>query len=209
MEVTLEVSAKLVKELRDRTGAGMMDCKKALQESNGDIEVAVDYLRAKGILKAAKKTGRATKEGIIGAYIHPGDKLGVLIEVNCETDFAARTDKFMELVRNLAMQVAAANPICVNREEVPLDVLEREKQIYRVQALESGKPEKVIEKMIEGKLEKFYKENCLMEQSYIRDPEKSVEDVIKEAIATIGENIKVARFVRYQLGESDKESQSD
>lgn len=205
----MEVSAKLVKELRDRTGAGMMDCKKALQESNGDIEVAVDYLRAKGILKAAKKTGRATKEGIIGAYIHPGDKLGVLIEVNCETDFAARTDKFMELVRNLAMQVAAANPICVNREEVPLDVLEREKQIYRVQALESGKPEKVIEKMIEGKLEKFYKENCLMEQSYIRDPEKSVEDVIKEAIATIGENIKVARFVRYQLGESDKESQSD
>lgn len=205
----MEVSAKLVKELRDRTGAGMMDCKKALQETNGDVEAAVDYLRAKGILKAAKKTGRATKEGIIGAYIHPGDKLGVLIEVNCETDFAARTEKFMELVRNLAMQVAAANPICVRREEVPPDVLEREKQIYRAQALESGKPEKVIEKMIEGKLEKFYKENCLMEQSYIRDPEKTIEDVIKEAIATIGENIRVARFVRYQLGESEKETQTE
>lgn len=205
----MEVSAKLVKELRDRTGAGMMDCKKALQETKGDIEAAVDYLRAKGILKAAKKTGRATKEGIIGAYIHPGDKLGVLIEVNCETDFAARTEKFMELVRNLAMQVAAASPICVRREEVPPDVLEREKQIYRAQALESGKPEKVIEKMIEGKLEKFYKENCLMEQSYIRDPEKTIEDVIKEAIATIGENIRVARFVRYQLGESEKETQAE
>lgn len=205
----MEVSAKLVKELRDRTGAGMMDCKKALQETKGDIEAAVDYLRAKGILKAAKKTGRATKEGIIGAYIHPGDKLGVLIEVNCETDFAARTEKFMELVRNLAMQVAAANPICVRREEVPPEVLEREKQIYRAQALESGKPEKVIEKMIEGKLEKFYKENCLMEQSYIRDPEKTIEDVIKEAIATIGENIRVARFVRYQLGESEKEAPAE
>ena len=150
----MEISAKLVKELRDRTGAGMMDCKKALKETDCDIEAAVDFLRTKGILKASKKSGRTTQEGIIGSYIHPGEKIGVLIEINCETDFAARTDGFQDLVRNIAMQVAATNPACVRREEIPSETLDREKQIYRTQALESGKPEKIIDKIIDGKVEK-------------------------------------------------------
>jgi len=201
----VEINAKIVKELRDKTGAGMMDCKKALTETNGDPEAALDYLRQKGILKAAKKTGRATREGQVAAYIHPGSKIGVLIEVNCETDFAARTPKFSELVKNLAMQVAAANPICVQPEDVPEAVLEREKNIYRAQAAESGKPPQVIEKMVEGKLRKFFEESCLLEQNYIRDPEKKVGDMVKEAIAEIGENIHVARFARFQLGETQTE----
>lgn len=198
----MEISAKTVKELRDKTGAGMMDCKKALQEVDGDIEAAVDYLREKGILKAAKKAGRATREGQVASYIHPGSKIGVLIEVNCETDFAARTETFNELVKNLSMQVAASNPIAVAREDITDEVIEREKKVYRAQALESGKPEKVVEKMVEGKMRKFFEENCLLEQSYIRDPDKKVEDIIKEAIADMGENIGVSRFVRYQLGEN-------
>jgi len=198
----VEISAKTVKELRDKTGAGMMDCKKALQEVDGDIEAAVDYLREKGILKAAKKAGRATREGQVASYIHPGSKIGVLIEVNCETDFAARTETFNELVKNLSMQVAASNPIAVAREDITDEVIEREKKVYRAQALESGKPEKVVEKMVEGKMRKFFEENCLLEQSYIRDPDKKVEDIIKEAIADMGENIGVSRFVRYQLGEN-------
>ena len=201
----MEINAKIVKELRDKTGAGMMDCKKALTETNGDPEAALDYLRQKGILKAAKKTGRATREGQVAAYIHPGSKIGVLIEVNCETDFAARTPKFSELVKNLAMQVAAANPVCVRPEDVPETVLEREKNIYRAQAAESGKPPQVIEKMVEGKLRKFFEESCLLEQNYIRDPEKKVGDMVKEAIAEIGENIHVARFARFQLGETQTE----
>ena len=202
----MEISAKLVKELRDQTGAGMMDCKKAPKETDCDIEAAVDFLRTKGILKASKKSGRTTQEGIIGSYIHPGEKIGVLIEINCETDFAARTDGFQDLVRNIAMQVAATNPACVRREEIPSETLDREKQIYRTQALESGKPEKIIDKIIDGKVEKYFKENCLMEQDYIRDPEKTVEELVKETIGTIGENIIVARFVRFQLGESASES---
>ena len=201
----MEINAKIVKELRDKTGAGMMDCKKALQETNGDPEAAVDYLRQKGILKASKKSGRATREGQIGAYIHPGSKIGVLIEVNCETDFAARTPKFTELVKNLSMQVAAANPICVRSEDVPETVLERERNIYRAQAAESGKPENVIEKIVEGKIRKFYEESCLLNQNYIRDPEKKVEDIVKAVIAEIGENIYVARFARFQLGETKAE----
>jgi len=205
----LEISAKLVKELRDRTGAGMMDCKKALEETRGDMEAAVDFLRKKGILKAAKKTGRATREGVVASYIHPGGKIGVLIEVNCETDFAARTDRFQDLVKNLAMQIAAANPLCVRREDVSPEVLERERQIYKSQALESGKPEKMLDKITEGKLNKFYAENCLLEQNYIRDPDKKVEDIVKEAIAEIGENILVSRFARFQLGETYKESPED
>lgn len=202
----MEISAKIVKELRDRTGAGMMDCKKALTETGSDLEAAVDFLRKKGILKAAKKTGRATREGLIGSYIHPGGKIGVLIEVNCETDFAARTDKFQELAKNLAMQIAAANPVCVRREEVSAEKIEREKQIYRSQALESGKPEKMLDKIIEGKLNKFFADSCLLEQNYIRDPDKTVEDMVKAAIGEIGENIHVSRFSRFQLGESYKET---
>jgi len=198
----LEISAKLVKELRDRTGAGMMDCKKALKETGGDVESAVDFLRQKGILKAEKKAGRATTEGQIAAYIHPGSKIGVLIEVNCETDFAARTDTFGELVKNLSMQVAAAAPICVRREELSEELVERERNIYRKQALESGKPENVIDKIVDGKMKKFYEENVLLEQAYIRDPDVKVEDIIKRAVAEIGENIRVARFTRYQLGET-------
>ena len=200
----MEISAKLVKELRDKTGAGMMDCKKALEETGSNIEAAVDFLRKKGILKAAKKTGRATREGMIGSYIHPGGKIGVLVEVNCETDFAARTDKFQELVKNLAMQIAAANPVCVRREDVPPEILDRERLIYRSQALESGKPEKMLDKIVDGKLNKFFADNCLLEQGYIRDSEKTVENVIKEAIASIGENIQVTRFARFQLGETSK-----
>ncbi len=201
----MEIAAKQVKELRDKTGAGMMDCKKALQETKGDMEAAVDFLRQKGILKAAKKSGRATREGQIGAYIHPGSKIGVMIEVNCETDFAARTEAFSDLVKNMAMQVAAANPICVYREELPEEVLEREKNIYRAQAKESGKPENVIEKIVEGKMRKYFEDNCLIEQSYIRDPDKKVEDIIKETIADLGENVTIARFARYQLGGTQSE----
>jgi len=198
----LEISAKLVKELRDKTGAGMMDCKSALKETKGDVETALDLLRQKGILRAAKKAGRATREGRVSAYIHPGSKIGVLIEVNCETDFAARTETFTELVKNLAMQVAATSPFCVRREEMPEDEMEREKNVYRAQAEESGKPENIIEKMVEGKMRKFYEENVLMEQRYIRDPDKKVEDIVKEAIADLGENIDIARFARFQLGEN-------
>lgn len=202
----MEISAKVVKDLREKTGAGMMDCKKALQEVGGDIEKAIDYLRQKGILKASKKSGRATREGLIYSYIHPGSKIGVLIEVNCETDFAARTEKFGLLVRNLAMQVAATNPISVGREGIRPEVLEREKNIYRAQMLEDeknkDKPEALIEKIIEGKVRKFYEEVCLLEQNYVREPERKVEDIIKSGISEIGENINVARFVRYQLGET-------
>ncbi len=198
----MEINAKMVKELRDRTGAGMMDCKKALTETGGDVESAVDFLRQKGILKAEKKAGRATTEGQVAAYIHPGSKIGVLIEVNCETDFAARTDTFSELVKNLSMQVAAAAPMCVRREELSEELVERERAVYRKQALDSGKPENVVDKIVEGKLGKYYEENVLLEQAYIRDPDMKVEDVIKEAVADIGENIRVARFTRYQLGET-------
>lgn len=197
----MEISAKTVKELRDKTGAGMMDCKKALKETNGDIEASVDFLRTKGILKAGKKTGRATREGQVISYIHPGGKIGVLIEVNCETDFAARTETFQGFVRSLAMQVAATSPMCVSRDDMPQETIDREMAIYRQQALESGKPEKILDKIAEGKLKKFYSENCLLEQSYIRDPDKTVEELIKEAISEIGENIIVARFSRFQLGE--------
>ncbi|MDH3346270.1 MAG: translation elongation factor Ts [Kiritimatiellaceae bacterium] len=198
----MAISAKQVKELRDKTGAGMMDCKKALGETNGDVEAAVDFLRQKGILKAAKKAGRATREGQIGAYIHPGSKIGVLVEINCETDFAARTEAFSDMVKNIAMQIAAASPICVRREELSEDVLERERNVYRAQALESGKPENVIDKIVDGKMRKYYEDACLLEQSYIRDSDKKVEDIIKETVAELGENIHVARFSRFQLGET-------
>ena len=197
----MEIKAELVKALRDRTGAGVMDCKKALQETAGDLDKAVDYLRRMGIASAAKREGRATKEGIIGAYIHPGGRLGVLVEVNCETDFVARTEEFQNLVRNLAMQIAAANPLAVDRESLPRELVEREREIYRAQALNEGKPEKIIDRIVEGKLEKYYREVCLLEQPYIKDPDISVRELILEAMSKLGENITVRRFARFRLGE--------
>lgn len=197
----MEISAAVVKELRDKTGAGMMDCKKALGEAGGDIDKAVDYLRQKGLAAAAKKAGRLAADGAVGAYVHPGGKIGVLVEINCETDFVARTPEFQILLKDIAMQVAAANPRYVRRDEVSADELEKEKQIYRQQALESGKPEKIVDKIVEGKIERFYSEVCLLEQSFIKDPDKKVLDIVNEAIAKFGENIQIRRFARYQLGE--------
>lgn len=198
----MEVSASTVKELREKTGAGMMDCKKALAESGGDLQRAVDYLRQKGLAAAAKKAERSATDGAVGAYVHPGGKIGVLIEINCETDFVARTPEFQALLKDIAMQVAAANPRVVRREEVSSEELEKEKSIYRQQALETGKPEKVIEKIIEGKIERFYSEICLMEQAFIKDPDKSIASVVHDAIARLGENIQIRRFARYHLGET-------
>jgi elongation factor Ts len=197
----MEVTASLVKELRERTGAGMMDCKKALAETAGDLSKAVDYLRQKGLAAAAKKADRVATDGAIGAYVHAGGKLGVLVEINCETDFVARTAEFQSLLKDVAMQVAATNPRWVRREEVSADEFEREKVIYRQQALESGKPEKVIEMIVQGKMEKFYSEVCLLEQAFVKDPDKKVIDVVNDAIARLGENIQVRRFARYHLGE--------
>ena len=198
----MEVSASTVKELRERTGAGMMDCKKALAETGGDLQKAVDFLRQKGLAAAAKKADRAASDGAVGAYVHPGGKIGVLVEINCETDFVARTAEFQALLKDIAMQVAAANPRLVRREEVPAEELEREKAIYRQQALDTGKPEKVIEKIVEGKIERFYSEVCLMEQSFIKDPDKNISGVVNDAIARLGENIQIRRFARYHLGEA-------
>lgn len=197
----MEVTASLVKELREKTGAGMMDCKKALAETAGDLPKAVDYLRQKGLAAAVKKADRVATDGAIGAYVHAGGKLGVLVEINCETDFVARTKEFQSLLKDVAMQVAATNPRCVRREEVSADEFEREKVIYRQQALESGKPEKVVEMIVQGKMEKFYSEVCLLEQSFVKDPDKKVIDVVNDAIARLGENIQVRRFARYHLGE--------
>lgn len=195
------ISAADVKELRNRTGAGMMDCKKALEETGGDMEKAIEYLRMKGLAAAAKKAGRVTKEGLVEAYIHGGGRIGVLIEVNCETDFVARTEDFKALVHDLAMQVAAARPRYVKREDVPEEVIEKEKSILRAQALNEGKPEKVIEKIVAGRLEKFYQETCLLEQPFIKDMERTVKDLIAEKIAKLGENIEVRRFARFEVGE--------
>jgi elongation factor Ts len=198
----MEISAAVVKELRDKTGAGMMDCKKALGETGGDLDKAVDYLRQKGLAAAAKRADRLAADGAVGAYVHPGGKIGVLIEINCETDFVARTTEFQALLKDIAMQVAAANPRYVKRDEVPAEEFEKEKQIYRQQALESGKPEKVVDKIVEGKIERFYSEVCLLEQSFIKDPDKKVFEIVNEAIAKMGENIQIRRFARYHLGES-------
>ena len=197
----MEVSASSVKELREKTGAGIMDCKKALAESGGDLDKAVDYLRRKGLAAAAKKMGRVAAEGLVGGYIHPGGKIGVLVELNCETDFVARTAEFQALLKDMAMQVAAANPRYVRPEDVPPEELEREKEIYRRQALDSGKPEKVVDKIVEGKMERFYSEFCLLEQPFIKDSDLKVGDLIKNAVAKLQENIQVRRFARYHLGE--------
>ncbi|NMB29304.1 MAG: translation elongation factor Ts [Clostridiaceae bacterium] len=197
----MQVTAQMVKELRDMTGAGMMDCKKALTASEGDVEGAIKWLRQHDLATAEKKAGRIAAEGIVDSYIHEGGRIGVLIEVNIETDFAAKNKDFKELVYELAMQVAAMNPQYVTRDEVPEEVVEREREIARAQAIKSGKPEHIVERIVNGRLEKFYEEACLMEQSYIRDDNKTCEQLVKELIGKIGENIKVRRFVRYEMGE--------
>jgi elongation factor Ts len=198
----MQVTAQMVKELREKTGLGMMDCKKALSESAGDLEAAVDYLRKKGALKAAKREGRATSEGRIGSYIHMNGKIGVLVELNCESDFVAKTDQYAELVKDLCMHVAASSPRWISSEDVPEEVLAKEKDIYMTQAKEAGKPEKMLEKIAEGKLNKFFSEVCLLNQPFVKDPDKSVDQLIKEKIGQLGENITIGRFVRFQLGES-------
>jgi elongation factor Ts len=197
----MAIDAKLVKTLREMTGAGMLECKSALEEANGDLELAVEILRKKGVAKAAKKAGRETKEGLIHAYIHPGGRVGVLLELNCETDFVARNELFKELANEIALQIAAMKPQYVKREDVPREVVEKEGEIAREAAIAEGKPPHIAEKIAEGKLEKFYKEVCLYEQPYIKDDKKTVEELIKEYIAKIGENIQVRRFCRYELGE--------
>lgn len=199
----MATTAERVRELRDKTGAGVMDCKEALAAAGDDLERAVDYLRKKGLASAAKRAHREAREGVLAAYIHPGSKIGVLIEVNCETDFVARTDQFQELVKSLAMQVAAAAPTYVSRDEVPAAVIEREKEIYRQQLADQKKPPQVLDRIIEGKLGKFYEESCLLDQAYIRDPSGKlrVQDLVNEVSAKTGEKVAVRRFVRYQVGE--------
>ena len=200
------IDANTVKQLRDKTGAGMMDCKNALTKSDGDLDAAVDFLRKSGVSKAEKKGTRETKEGLVYSYIHAGGRLGVLIEVNCETDFVAKTDGFFELAHNLAMQIAATNPIALNKDSVSDEIISKEKEIYTEQAKSSGKPDNIIEKMVEGRLSKFYQENCLMEQSYIKDSEKKINDLVTETIATLGENITINRYTRFAVGETDSEN---
>ena len=197
----MSIDAKIVKELRGKTGAGMMDCKKALIESKGDIEKAIDHLRKSGTAKAEKKGSRDTKEGIIYSYIHAGGRLGVLIELNCETDFVAKTDGFIDLAHNVAMQIAATNPIALDRESIPESVISREINIYSDQAKSSGKPDNIIEKMVDGRMNKYFQENCLMEQACIKDSEKKVIDLLTESIATLGENITISRYTRFAVGE--------
>lgn len=203
------VSAALVKELREKTGAGMLDCKKALEEANGDLTKASEILREKGLAAAANKAGRAATEGLVESYIHAGGRIGVLVEINCETDFVAKTDQFKDFVRDIAMQIAAANPQYVRREEVPQDALDKEREILKNQALNEGKPEKIVEKMVEGRLGKYYEENCLLEQSFIKDPDKTINQLLNEKISTIGENISIRRFARFELGEGLEKKQEN
>ena len=196
------ISATMVKQLREKTGAGMMDCKNALSECDGDMDQAVDFLRKKGLATAQKRAGRAMTEGIIQSYIHLGGKLGVLVEVNCETDFVARNEDFQEFAKNISMHIAASNPLGIQAEDVPQDIINKEKEIYRAQALEMGKPENVVDKIVEGKLKKFFTDNCLLKQPYVKDPDITISDLLTELIGKIGENITIKRFVRYQIGES-------
>ena len=197
-----EITAAMVKQLREKTGSGMMDCKKALAENDGDMDKAIDFLRKKGLATAAKRAGRATTEGVVQPYVHTGGKLGVMVEINCETDFVAKSDDFQEFAKNVAMHIAATNPIGITPEDVPAETLAREKAIYVDQAKQTGKPDNVIEKIVEGKMNKFLKENCLMQQAYVRDPDITIADLLNELIAKIGENISIKRFVRFQIGES-------
>ena len=197
-------SAQTVKQLRDISGAGMMDCKKALEEADFDIDKAMDILRKNGIAKAKKKAGRDAKDGVIIPYIHPGSKLGVLVEINCETDFVARTDEFQDFSRDIAMHIAATSPMGIKREDISEDLIEKEKEIYKEQALQSGKPENIVDKMTEGRLNKFYQENVLLEQSFVKDPDKVISDLLSNIISKLGENIEIKRFSRFQLGELAK-----
>ena len=196
----MNITSQMVKDLRDKTGAGMMDCKKALSENDGDMEKAIDFLRQKGLAVAAKRAGRATSEGVIETYIHAGGKLGVMVELNCETDFVAKTDGFREFARDVAMHIAAANPVSLSRSDVPEEIVERERQIYIQQALDSGKPESIVEKMVAGKVDRFLSEICLLEQKFVKNPEVSVQDMLTELIGKMGENVSVRRFTRFQVG---------
>ncbi len=196
----MNITSQMVKELRDKTNAGMMDCKKALTETGGDMEKAVDLLRQKGLAVAAKRAGKATREGLIESYIHAGGKLGVMVEVGCETDFVAKTDAFKIFARDVAMHIAATNPVAVSREEVPAELVQREKDIYINQALESGKPQQIAEKMVTGKMEKFLAEICLMEQKYVKDDKMTIQDLLNELVAKMGENISIKKFARFQIG---------
>jgi len=205
----MEISAAQVRDLREKTGAGIMDCKKALNETEGDLGKAVDYLRQKGLAAASKKAGRVASEGVVGSYIHGGGKIGVLVEVNCETDFVARNEDFQALVRDIAMHIAAANPLYVSREEISAELVEKEKEIFKAQALESGKPEKIVEKIVEGRVDKFCAEISLMEQSFVKNPDVTVEHLIKEAIAKIGEKISIRRFSRFHVGEGMEKKESN
>lgn len=202
----MSVNAAMVKELREKTGAGFMDCKAALQETGGDAEKAVDYLRKKGLSSAARRAGRQASEGVVGSYIHMGGKIGVLVEVNCETDFVAMTDDFTELVSDIAMQIAAASPVCVSREEVPESVLEKEREIFRAQALDSGKPEKIVDKIVDGKIEKYLEQICLEEQEFIKESKMKVSDYVKSIASKLGENIKIKRFARFEVSEGQENS---
>ena len=197
----MAVNASAVKELRERTGAGMLDCKKALEETNNDIDKAVDVLREKGLSAAANKAGRTATEGTVESYIHAGGRIGVLVEINCESDFVGKTDQFKSFARDIAMHIAAANPLYVRREEVPTEALEKEKEILKAQALNEGKPEKIVEKMVEGRINKYYEEYCLLEQSFVKDPDKTISQLLNEKVSTIGENISIRRFARFELGE--------
>ncbi len=196
------ISAAMVKQLREKTGVGIMDCKEALSQSDGDIDKAVDFLRKKGLATAQKRAGRTMSEGLIRSYIHMGGKLGVLVEINCETDFVAKNDDFKEFSKNIAMHIAASNPVGIASDDVPEDIINKEKEIYRAQALEMGKPENVADKIVEGKLNKFYKDNCLLNQVYVRDSDVNISDLLNDLIAKMGENITIKRFVRFQIGNS-------
>ena len=197
----MAVSASDVKALREATGAGMMDCKKALMEADGNMEKATEILREKGLAAAAKKSGRIAAEGVVASYIHMGGRIGVLVEVNCETDFVAKTDQFQSFVRDIAMQIAASNPLYLSSEEVPQDTIDKEKEILRIQAINEGKPEKIVNNMVEGRIKKYFKEVCLLDQPFVKDPDKSIADYVKEQIAALGENITIRRFTRYEMGE--------
>ncbi|NOU93401.1 translation elongation factor Ts [Paenibacillus sp. LMG 31456] len=205
----MAVNAAAVKELREKTGAGMLDCKKALEEANGDLTKAAELLREKGLSAAANKAGRIATEGVVESYIHAGGRIGVLVEINCETDFVGKTDQFREFARDIAMQIAAANPLFVRREEVPQEALDKEREILKNQALNEGKPANIVEKMVDGRISKYYEEYCLMEQSFIKDPDKKISQLLNEKVSTIGENITIRRFVRFELGEGLEKKQEN
>ncbi len=205
----MAITAKMVQELRTKTGAGIMDCKRALTETEGDLEKAVEALRKKGLAAAAKKASRITSEGLVASYIHGGGRIGVLVEVNCETDFVARTEQFQQLVKDISMHIAASNPQYLKREDVPEDVLAKEREIYRAQFQDSGKPEKVIDKIVDGKLEKYFSDVCLYEQAFVKDPDRTVQQLVTETIAQLGENLNIRRFARFALGEGIEKKEKD